>query len=302
MKKWLGYAVMLLCDNVSFGQPGIEDYQKAQEAAQANNLAGAIEPCEAALQASPDYLNCYLWLGYAYGQQKQPAKQADNLAEFVKKTEGNAEAAALRTQTMKAAGIAMAQSRRPKEAINLLDQFVAKEPNDLQAQFVLARSLLQDKKQARSEVAFSKVIEINPDLPQPYFFAGRINYITGDHNKAISRLSKYIALDGSGNFAPQAHFMAGSSMFRTVDQAADKAAQFASMKTHMSAFLAALPNTDPRAPEAHYVLGWLAAQEEDDATAKTHFETYIQIAQPGPQLEEAKQFIASLESESSSDQ
>ena len=52
--------------------------------------------------------------------------------------------------------------------------------------------------------------------------------------------------------------------------------------------------SDPEFAEAHYVLGWVAAQEEDNETAKTHFEEFVKLQPTGPQADEAKRFLAEL--------
>ena len=62
--------------------------------------------------------------------------------------------------------------------------------------------------------------------------------------------------------------MLGSMAVRQAEGAADAAAQNNAAKTHLDKFLEMKPNA-PQAPEAHYILGSLAAQSEDTATRPT---------------------------------
>jgi TolA-binding protein len=64
-------------------------------------------------------------------------------------------------------------------------------------------------------------------------------------------------------------------------------------KTHLSKFLEAKPNA-PQSPQAHYILGSLAAQSEDTETAIAHFQKYLKLQPAGPQADEVKKFLAEL--------
>ena len=293
MNKWLGAAVATLMASGAFAQPGIEDYTKAQEVMKGNDLNAVVAPCEAALTASPDYTNCWLWLGYAYRAKKDWAKCATNLTKFLKKIEEQPNVDDLRSSATKDAGIALARSKQARQAIPLLEESVAAKPNDAEAQFWLGRSLMVNKQADRSEQVFSKVITLSPEAAGPYYFAGRVNYSRGDSAKASTRLAKYLELASDGPFAPEAHFMLGSTMYRLLDQVEDKAPEFPTIKNHMTTFLTAKPDA-PQAAEAHYILGWIAAQEEDNETAKTHFETFLRLQPSGAQAEEAQKFLDAL--------
>ena len=293
MNKWLGMAVAMLIAGSAFAQPGMEDYTKAQDAMKTNDLKAVVAPCEAALAASADYTNCWLWLGYAYRASQDWPKTATNLTEFLKKIEGQDNVDELRRSATRDAGIALARSSQLTPSIRLLDQSVAAKPNDVEAQFWLGMALRANKQEDRSEQVFGKVIQLSPEIARPYYYAGRVNYSRGDTAKAQTRLTKYLELEPEGAFAPEAHFMLGSSMYRSLDKVEDQASQFPAIKNHMSTLLSAKPKA-PQASEAHYVLGWIAAQEEDNETAKSHFEIFIQLQPNGPQSEEAKKFLAAL--------
>ena len=61
----------------------------------------------------------------------------------------------------------------------------------------------------------------------------------------------------------------------------------------MTTFLTAKPQA-PQAADAHYILGGIAIEEDDEETAKSHFETFIQLQPSGPQAEEAQRYLDDL--------
>ena len=73
----------------------------------------------------------------------------------------------------------------------------------------------------------------------------------------------------------------------------DATALFDSAINHLNQFVQAKPNA-PQSAQAHYILGSLAAQREDNVTAKTHFDRYLQLQPEGAQAEEVKKFLADL--------
>lgn len=295
MNKWLGVAVMALIANGAFAlqeQPGAADFKACQQAAEKNDWGSVITSCEKTVAANPDVFHAHYILAWAYFQTKDWANCGGNYETYIEKL-GNEEAAQNREVANRQAGICFAQAGELAKAIPYLQKSAAAKPNDVAVQSVLARSLLRSNQEAAAKQAFEKVIQLKPDDTISYYFSGYINYRQKDWANASSRLSKYLELDANGNFAADAHFMSGSSMYYSLDQVADKAAQYPTIKSHMSTFLAAKP-TAPQASEAHYVLGWIAAQEEDNETAKTHFEAFLQLQPTGPQAEEAQRFLDEL--------
>ena len=295
MNKWLALAIAFFVAGEAFAlqeQAGAAEFKACQEAAKTNDWNGVISNCEKTLAANPDVFGSHYFLGWAYLQTKDWAKCADNYDKFLVKL-GNEEAAQQREVATRQAGLCYAQAGNTNKAIPFLKKAATAKPNDVAVQSVLARSLLRANQEAEAEQAFAKVIQLKPDDAQAYYYAGNINYRRKETAKATERLSKYLELDPNGSFAADAHFMIGSSLYRSLDQVEDKAAQYPTIKNHMTLFLTAKPDA-PQASEAHYVLGWVAAQEDDNETAKTHFEAFLQLQPTGPQADEARKFLEAL--------
>lgn len=296
MNKWLGLAVALLVATSVFAQqqqPGAEDFLACQEAVKANDFDGVIASCESALSANPDLFASNYYLGYAYKAKKNWDECAQNFETFIEKVGNNPDAAQMINNSTREAGVCYARAGSPQQAIPFLSDAASAKPNDTEVQFFLGISSMRANRESQAEQAFAKVIQLDPSLQRPYYYAGRINFNRQEWATANERLEKYLELDPNGSFAADAHFMLGSMAVRNAEASGDAAAANEKAISHLTQFLEAKPNA-PQSPQAHYILGSLAAQRDDDATARTHFERYLELEPNGPQAEEVKQFLADL--------
>lgn len=296
MNKWLALAVVFVLTSGAFAQgaqPGAEAFKRGQEAMSKQDYAAAIPALETAIKENPDLFVCNLWLGYAYKSKSNWNKVASNLLTYLDKAPETTEVAEQRAGATRELGVALARSNQATKAISYLDSAVSAKPNDVEAQFWLGMSLMLGKQEGRSEQVFSKVIQLSPKVPLPYYYAGRINFNRQEWDSAHQRLSKFLELKPDDPQSPEAHFMVGSIEYRKAEGAEDPSPQFAVVKGHLTTFLAAKPDA-PQAAEAHYILGYIAAHSEDNETAKSHFETFLKLRPEGPQADEAKRFLEEL--------
>ena len=294
MNKWLGLAVATLVAGAAFAQqPGEADFRACQEFVKTNDFDGIIASCEKALSANGDLFAGNFYLGYAYRAKKRYEKCAANFDTFIKKVGNNADAADMINNSNREGGLCYARSKAPAKAIPLLQKAASNKPNDTQVQLVLGMAQMQTKNDREAERAFAKVIQLDPKRARPYYFAGRVNFNGQQWDTATERLSKFLELEPDGQFAPDAHFMVGSIAVRNADSSGNAEAAHQLAITHLEQFLVAKPKA-PQSSQAHYILGSLAAQKEDDATAKSHFEKYLELEPNGAQAEEVKQFLSDL--------
>lgn len=298
MTKWLIVAVAsVVASGAAFAQdpPGAAEFRACQEAAKKNDWATVITSCEKAVAANPDVFASHYMLGWAYLQTKKWDKCAEHYQKFLQKL-GNEEAPQQREISNRQGGLCYWQAGQHAKAIPFLQKAAQSKPNDHTVQNALGLSYMRSNRENDAEQAFGKVIQLKPDNANPYYYAGNINFRQQDLAKAEQRLTKYLELQPAGQFAPDAHFMVGSIIYRNAEQAENKAEHFGVVKDHLGKFLEAKPNA-PQAPQALYILGYIAAQEEDNETAKSHFEKFLQLQPTGPQAEEAKRFLAELSAE-----
>ena len=296
MNKWLGLAAAMLLASGAFAQqeaPGADDFRACQDAVKQNDFDGMIASCEKAIAANSDLFLSNYYLGYAYRAKKTFDKCASNFDTFVQKVGNNPDAADMINNSNREGGLCFARANQAAKAIPMLRKAASAKPNDKEVQFFLGMSLMRTRNEGEAEQAFSKVIQLDPNLAQAYYFAGRINFNQQDWAKASTRLGKFLELAPTDQFAADAHFMVGSVGVRNAESSGDADAAKAEAASHLEQFLAAKPNA-PQSAQAHYILGSLAAQKEDNATAKTHFERYLELEPNGPQAEEVKQFLAEL--------
>jgi tetratricopeptide (TPR) repeat protein len=297
MNKWVAVAIIVLLAGVAVAQqelpPGHKEYKEGEAAIKKNDMDGAIVAFEKALAADPDLFASHYFLGFAYQSKRNYQKTAENFTAFLNKAGNNPEAAEQVGHATRQGGLAWARTKSSAKAIPYLEKAAAAKPNDKEVHYYLGMALIRDGQEGKAEQHFSKVIQLDPSLPRPYYFAGRVAFNTENWADARRLLSKYLELKPDNAFAADAHFMLGSMAIRQAEGMADPSAQHNAAKTHLNKFLELKP-TAPQAPQAHYILGSLAAQSEDTATATAHFQKYLQLQPQGAQAEEVKQFLADL--------
>ena len=278
-------------------QPGAKDFLACQEAVKTNDFDTVIQTCEKALSANADLFASNYYLGYAYKTQKKHDKCASNFDTFLKKVGNNPEAGVMIAAANREGGLCYARGSATAKAVPLLRKAASTKPSDKEVQFYLGVSLMRGNNEAQAEQAFAKVIQLDPNLAQAYYYAGRINFNRQEWANANKRLSKYLELNPDGTFSADCHFMVGSITIRMAKDASDATSRQDQAIVHLKQFLSAKPNA-PQSSQAHYIIGSLAAQREDNETAKSHFQKYLELDPNGAQVDEVKKFLADLSAES----
>ncbi|MGH9323080.1 MAG: tetratricopeptide repeat protein [Vicinamibacteria bacterium] len=297
MKKWLALAAALAIGSAALAQeqPGATDFLAGQEAIKKNDFDAAIPAFEKALSANPELFASNYFLGWAYRAKENWAKCGQNFETFLKKVGTDPKAKEQVDHSNREGGLCFARAESFAKAIPFLKSSTTAKPNDKETQFFLGIALVREKREDEAEQAFAKVIQLDPNLNRAYYYAGLINFNQQKWPQASERLEKFLQLAPDDSFAPDAHFMVGSNAVRTAEGSADAAGEQQKAADHLTKFLAAKPNA-PQAAQAHYILGSLAAQKDDNETAKTHFQKYLELEPNGPQAEEVKKFLADLAS------
>jgi tetratricopeptide (TPR) repeat protein len=296
MNKWLALAVASAIASAAFAQqdqPGAKEFIAGQEAIKKNDFDAAIPAFENALKANPDLFASNYYLGWAYKSKQTWDRCGANFDTFLKKVGTDPKAAEMVGHANREGGLCFARAEATGKAVPLLQKAASAKPNDKEVQFLLGVALMRENREPQAEQAFSKVIQLDPSLHRALYYAGRINFNQQEWAKASDRLAKYLDAAPDDAFAADANFMLGSVLVRTAEGSPDAAAAQQRAIAHLEKFLAAKP-TAPQAPQAHYILGSLAAQRDDDAGAKKHFQKYLELEPNGAQAEEVKKFLADL--------
>jgi tetratricopeptide (TPR) repeat protein len=297
MNKWLALAMAIaIGSGVALAQeeqPGAKDFLAGQEAVKANNFDAAIPLFEKALAANPDLFASNYFLGWAYKAKQNWEKCGANFETFLGKVGTDPKAGEQIGHSNREGGLCYARAESTAKAIPMLQKAASAKPDDKEVQFLMGVALMRENRENEAETAFAKVIQLDPSLQRAYYYAGRINFNRQEWDQATQRLEKYLELGATDAFAPDAHFMIGSNAIRQAEGSADAAALQQKASDHLTKFLAAKP-TAPQAAQAHYILGSLAAQRDDNETAKTHFQKYLELEPNGAQAEEVKKFLQDL--------
>ena len=295
MNKWLALMITLLLAGGAAAQqlpPGGQEFQAGVKALETKDWDAAIKAFELALAVNTDLFASHYFLGVAYEATKSYAKAAEHFTKYLERVGNNPDAAQQIAYATRQAGLALARVNDPA-AIPLLEKAAAAKPNDKDVHHALAVTLVRNNQAAEAEQHFLKVIQLDPNLARPYYFAGRAAFSNERWADAQRLLSKYLELGPEEAWEADTHFMLGSMAIRQGEGAGDLAAAQATAKEHFNKLLELKPNA-PEAPQAHYYLGSLAAQSEDWATARMHYQSYLQLQPQGAQAEEVKQFLADL--------
>ncbi len=296
MNKWLALVALAIGSGAALAQeeqPGAKDFLAGQEAMKAKNVDGAIASFEKALAANPELFASNYFLGFAYKSKQNWEKCGANFDTFLKKVGTDPKAGEQIGHSNREGGLCYARAESTAKAIPMLQKAASAKPDDKEVQFLLGVALMRENRENEAETSFAKVIQLDPSLQRAYYYAGRINFNRQEWDQATQRLEKYLELGPTDAFAADAHFMIGSNAIRQAETSPDKAAQQQKAADHLTKFLAAKPNA-PQAAQAHYILGSLAAQRDDNETAKTHFEKYLELEPTGAQAEEVKRFLKDL--------
>ena len=295
MNKWLAVMIMVLFAGGAEAMqlpPGGEELKAGEAAMAKKDWDTAIRAFEAALSMNSDLYACHFYLGYAYEQKQNFAKVGEHFSAFVQRAGDNPEGAVQIAYATRGGGLALARANDPA-AIPLLQKAEAAKPNDKEVIYALAVTLMRSNRADQAEPYFVKVVQLDPSLPLPHYFAGRSAFNSERWADAKQLLNKYLELGPDDALGADAHFMLGSLAVREAEGAGDAAAQQALAKEHLNQFLELKPDA-AQAPQAHYILGSLAAQSQDTPTARSHFQSYLQLQPSGAQAEEVKQFLADI--------
>src|SRR3990172_3602844 len=225
MNKWLALAIAFaIGGGVALAQeeqPGVKDFLAGQEAIKTNNFDAAIPAFEKALAANPDLFASNYFLGWSYKAKQNFDKYGANFETFLRKVGSDPRAGEQIGHSNREGGLCYARAESTAKAIPLLQKSASAKPADKEVQFLLGVALMRENRENEAEQAFTKVIQLDPALQRAYYYAGRINLNPQQWDQATQPLQKYLALGPDDAFAPDAHFMVGSTTIRGAEGSPD---------------------------------------------------------------------------------
>jgi len=267
-------------------QAGEESYRQGQLAWKNGDIESAIDAFHTAVKQNPDLFLSFYYLGLAYEKQQNYENAAENFLRYLGRKSDFADA-------VRHAGLSLARTETPTRAIPYLEQAIAAKPNDVEARYFLAVTLMNSGRQAEAETHFKRIIQLDPKLENPYYFLGVMAYQKHDLPFAKEQLEAFLKLKPDSPLAADAHFMLGSIAIRATEGSDDPGIQADAVRSHIVTFLEKKPDS-PLAADAHYILGTLAAREGDTETARLQYERYLELDPDSPRAEEVRSFLAQL--------
>ena len=257
MKKWAMVVLLLLLAGGAMAQQSdeatlaaVNEYTAGQEALKKGNLDVAIRAFEKAVSLNPELFISHYYLGAAYQAKQDSANTLKHFRKYLEKVgvdTGSAEAAAAN----RGVGVNLYRSKKMAEAVPYLQRAVRMMPKDKEVHFFLGMAL-RETDETGAEKHFAKVIDLDPKLALPYYYAGRIAFKNKNTAAAQTRLEGFLNREAKGPRAAQAHYMLGSLAAQAGDNA--KAA------SHFEKYLVEEPG-GAQAPEVKKFLDDYKAQQ-----------------------------------------
>jgi len=278
-------------ETVDSTNTGEESFRRGQLAWKNGDIESTITAFQKAITENPDLFLSYYYLGLAFEKKLDYMNAADNFLRYLERKSDFADA-------IRRAGLSLARTETPARAIPYLEQAIAAKPNDVEARYFLAVTQMNSDRQSEAETHFGRIIQLDPELENPYYFLGVMAYQRQDHQFAKEQFETFLELRPDSPFAPDAHFMLGSIAIRDTESSEDPSIQADVVRSHIVTFLELKPDS-PLAADAHYILGTLAAREGDTETARLEYETYLQLEPDSARAEDVRNFLAQLKEKES---
>lgn len=272
--------------------------KECEAAAQAADWEEAIVACEAALGAAPDEFGIHYFLGFAHQARQAWARSASAYEAFVTGAEAAADGplhfGAEIALAVRSAGIARCRARDGERALPLLRRAAASDPGDAEVSFWLGVCLLEDGESEGAEAAFRAVVREAPPIAEALYFLGRLRYEAQDYEAARVRLDEYLEASPDGGFRADAHWLAGSMALRSSEaRGENETAGTEAVRRHFAALLE-IEADSRRAAFAHYALGTIAADHDECAAARRHYERFLALAPDHERAPEVSRYLAEI--------
>jgi tetratricopeptide (TPR) repeat protein len=162
-----------------------DDFRKAVEAMQAGRGAEAEAAFQAILAAVPDLPEAHLNLGRLYAQRNADAEAEKELRKVIELQPQSADAYITLATVL-------GRVNRGEEALKLLQDQSARFAQDGRYQFALGAVAFNLGRNAESERAFTKAVELDAASVEPHFFLGSLAIARNDVPAAVEHLKKYV--------------------------------------------------------------------------------------------------------------
>jgi tetratricopeptide (TPR) repeat protein len=258
MKQWIAAVTLFAVAAVAGAQEpappaGAADFVQGQRALRKRDVDTAIAAFEGALRANPDLFLSHYYLGYAYQSKQDWENTGTQFSLFLMRVdEDDPIAARIVFHATRQGGLALARTETPTRAVPYLEKIVDADPKDVDVHFYLGVALLAAQRRGEAKKLFARVIELDSDYAEAYYYAGRIAFDEQDAETAGQRLARFVRLQPRSPHGAHAHLLLGQLAARAGD--AEKAA------VHLEGCLALEPS-GPYAEEAQRSLERLTVPE-----------------------------------------
>ncbi len=176
-------------------------------------------------------------------------------------------------------GAQLFQQGKYEEAIILFQKVIEKDPNNVDANYNLALSLLRSGKQDEAIALLEKVKEMKPGMVETYLALGECYFNKGENDKAVSHFER--ALEMEPNNA-EVYYNLGIIHYKN-DRTDDAIKNFLTSK-----------NLDPEFAPTYYQLGLAYIKKGEIDKAIQNLEMFLEVDPDSPQAPQVRNILDSL--------
>lgn len=176
-------------------------------------------------------------------------------------------------------GAQLFQQGKYEEAIALFQKVIEKDPDNVEAHYNLALSLLRSGKQEEAIALLEKVKEMKPDMMETYLALGECYFNKGENDKAVSYFEKALEIDPNN---AEVYYNVGIIHYKN-DRTDDAVKNFLASKS-----------LDPEYAPTYYQLGLAYIKKGEMDKAIQNLEMFLEKDPDSPQAPQVKSILESL--------
>jgi len=175
-----------------------------------------------------------------------------------------------------AEGTRLFQAGQFKEALPFFQKVIDRTPNNVEAGYALALSLLRAGQVDEAIARFEKVREMKPDMVQVYLALGECYFGKGESEKALSFFDRALELQPN---SAEVYYNMGLIHYK--NNQTEKAIQSFSVSQSL----------DPKFAATYYQLGLAYIKQGDMEKAVANLEKYLELQPDAPQAAQVRAII-----------
>ena len=245
--------------------------------AEGGDIRQAAIQLERVIQLAPDNVTAHIWLGLLYAQKNLPDRALDLVKRMRARPEVFLTTSTNRTDLLVVETTALFSQNEIAAADKIIQTALQKNPSDVYLLNSAFQVCLNFSRYSNALVAVDGLLQITPDDSTLLANKGRMHFLLGDFNEAISTLTRALALD-TNNYSAQLY---RAIAYLSAEKFDDAQHDFENLQ-----------KTFPKYYQVNFGLGEVAYHKKDTNNAIRYYEACL--ADGGTNTTEAQSVLQRL--------